>query len=417
MSTEPVTQLRPIFWPHGWSAERIALLSAKEFGCVILSGPAPEVAAAAAQAGLRTVQLTAAGLPAPDGVTVVSDGVWAKIVRSRDDPTSTEAGPTGLPWIDSNGWRIQLARAQSHGKIPWVRFSPPPKEVLRAGAYQIALADSEANGGRWVVELDSELSRGIASGNRAAREAWSAILRTVAFYRDRPSPPQAAGAGARMGVLSDFTGQNELISHEFLNLIAREYVPVRILMSPDAPAPLDGLRLVIYLDTQPMPAVWARALAAFVDAGGTLVTMRSADPKLGGGAPAIPGLEYQIRTAGKGKVAVSLEDFDDPWRVAADAHVLLGRSHDLVRHANAGSMNITYAASPDGRRARLELVSYSLQRALNPVTLTLHGQFSKAMFRSCASPAPATVPLAIEYGRTAIYLPHFTVCATVDLQA
>lgn len=40
-----------------------------------------------------------------------------------------------------------------------VRFGPPPQEVLRAGAYQIAVADCEANGGRWVVELDAELDR------------------------------------------------------------------------------------------------------------------------------------------------------------------------------------------------------------------------------------------------------------------
>jgi len=192
---------------------------------------------------------------------------------------------------------------------------------------------------------------------------------------------------------------------------------VRVLMSPDPPSSLNGLRLVVYLDSHPLPAAWALALAAFVNAGGTLVTMHSADPKLGGAAPGIAGLEYQICKVGKGRVAVSLEDFGDPWRLAADAHVLLGRGHDLVRHANAGSMNITYAASADQSRVRLELVSYSLQRALNPVTLTLHGRFAKALFRSCATPAPATVPLAIEYGRTAIYLPHFTVCATVDLQA
>ncbi|MBN8729802.1 MAG: hypothetical protein J0L64_04615 [Acidobacteria bacterium] len=416
MSTEDVNQLRPLLWPREWSAEMIPVIPAREFGCVVMAETAPEVAAAAAQAGLRVIPINGGKLDAPEGVTVVNDGVWAKVVRARDDPTSTEAGPTGLPWIDSNGWRIQLARAQSKGKTPWVRFGPPPQEVLRAGAYQIAVADCEANGGRWVVELDAELSRGMAAGNGAARDMWQAIVQAVAFYRDRPPLREAPGAGARMGVLSDFSGENELMSHEFLNLIAREYVPVRILMKPDAPPALEGLRLVVYLDAQPMPAAWTQALSALVNSGGTLVTTRSADPKLGSGMRTVPGLEYQIRTVGQGRIAVSLEDFDDPWRVATDAHVLLGRSHDLVRQANAGSMNITYAAARDRRHARLELVSYSLQRALNPVTLTCHGQFSKAMFRSCATPA-AAVPLAIEYGRTAVYLPHFTICGTVDLQA
>lgn len=113
-----------------------------------------------------------------------------------------------------------------------------------------------------------------------------------------------------MAVLSDFSGENELMSHEFLNLIAREYVPVRILLKPDAPPALDGLRLVVYLDAQPMPAAWAQALSVFVNGGGTLVTTRSADPKLGSGVQTVPGLEYQIRTAGQGRVLAA------PWRTS-----------------------------------------------------------------------------------------------------
>ncbi len=410
--------LRPLSWPRDWGPEMLSLISRdKAFDCLVLDRSAPTVAAAAKQSGLHVIQQQGETLAVPSGVTLISDGVWARVVRAREDPTSTEAGPTGLPWIDSNGWRIRLAHAQSPGKLPWVRFSFPPNEVVRGAAYQIAIADCEANGGRWVVQLDRELSTGLAKGNIAAQQTWKAIAQAVAFYRETPSFPELPGNGARMGVLSDFAGDNEFMGHEFLNLIAREYVPVRIFMKTGAPPPLGSLRLVIYLDAQPLPPAWAQALAAFVHAGGTLVTARTADPKLGKAMAPVAGLEYDLRSAGKGRVAVSTEDFDDPWRVAADAHVLLGRANDLIRHANAGAMNITYTASADGRHARLQLVSYSHQRALNPVTLTLYNRYRTALFRSLTSPAVKEVPVAVEYGRTAVYLPHFAICGTVDLHA
>lgn len=57
MSTEDVNQLRPLLWPREWPAEMIPVISGSEFGCVVMAEPAPGVAAAAAQAGVRVIPI------------------------------------------------------------------------------------------------------------------------------------------------------------------------------------------------------------------------------------------------------------------------------------------------------------------------------------------------------------------------
>jgi hypothetical protein len=53
---------------------------------------------------------------------------------------------------------------------------------------------------------------------------------------------------------------------------------------------------------------------------------------------------------------------------------------------------------------------------LNPVTLTFLDRYRTARFRSLEHPAAEEVPVQGEYGRSAVYLPPFAVCGTVELQ-
>jgi hypothetical protein len=87
-----------------------------------------------------------------------------------------------------------------------------------------------------------------------------------------------------------------------------------------------------------------------------------------------------------------------------------------VRLANAGSMNVAFTAAPDGKRARLHIVNYAGRTGLNPVTVTLLGRYRFAKFRDLERTEPMTLPLRTEYGRTALYLPGFRICAVLDLE-
>jgi hypothetical protein len=337
------------------------------------------------------------------------------VARSKGNSDATDAGPTGLLWLDSNGWRIQLARARFPGTAVWVRFQPPGEgEVIPAAAYAVAVADCEAHGGRWLISPHPGLSKALAADEESARRTWKTVLHTLSFFRNQSAGDPMASPGL-LGALSDFAGGNEFLSHEFLNLIAREYVPVRILVKNGRAPSLDGLQLIVYLDRKPLDSAWKRVLTEFVRSGGTLITDQAADPPPGDRSSSIAGLDYELRRFGRGKIAVA-QDFEDPWRIAADSHVLLGRANDLVRQANAGSMSISLETSPGGKRTLVQLVNYPGRPGLNPVTLTFLQRFHTARFLSPGE-APVEISVEREHARSAVYLPQFPVCGTLELEA
>src|SRR5258708_5627712 len=105
----------------------------------------------------------------PDGVTVVK-GLWPGIRLGRSGGNSdATAGPTGEPWVDSNGWRVRLARAQRTGASVWIDAVPTGPR-LSAAAYVTAFADAAAAGGRWIISLDDKLAAGIAAQESQALE-------------------------------------------------------------------------------------------------------------------------------------------------------------------------------------------------------------------------------------------------------
>src|SRR5690242_244426 len=88
---------------------------------------------------------------APAGVTVMP-GEWPGIRAGQG--RNAAAGPTGVPWVDSNGWRIRLARAREPGKPVWVETEfPKEKRVFTSTAYLLAMADAAMYGGRWVIHV------------------------------------------------------------------------------------------------------------------------------------------------------------------------------------------------------------------------------------------------------------------------
>jgi hypothetical protein len=410
-----------MLWPPEWTApETLRLIAGSPVDCLVLpfQGDADHwkpLAAQAREAGLVVLETAKSGIEAPAPVRVIKDGVRPK-VATQGDSDAVDAGPTGLPWIDSNGWRIELSQALFPDGMPWVCFDPPGKrEVMQANGYRIAIADCEAHGARWVISLDPGLRTGLLAGDSTAQKTWQDIFGVLAFFRGQ-TPAEDKHSPAVLGALSDFSGDNEFLSHEYLNLIAREYVPVRILPKTRPIPPLNGLRTVVYLDSEPVDPPWKTAVTEFVRSGGTLIAKDSADPAFGAATEAILGLGYELRAFGHGKIAIARDRDVDPWRLAADSHVLTGRTNDFLRQSNAGSMNVAFTAAASGF-ARLQLVNYAGRPGLNPVTLTFFDHYRRARFRSLENPQPTEIPVGREYERSAVYLPPFSICATLELEA
>jgi hypothetical protein len=278
------------------------------------------------------------------------------------------SGATSRPWIDSNAWYVRLARSVLAPKAVWLAFDPPDDRPTTPDAYQQAIADTEIAGARWLVSLDPALRRGLAEGQENARKAWTRIATTLRFFRRHADWADYRPVG-QIGVLSDFTGANEFLSHELLNLLARRSALFTAIEKDRVRASsFEGLDAVLYVDEEPPASPLAAALEAFVERGGTLVAPPGW-PTRGSIEEGAANPRFRVFALGRGRVAVARAAPDDPDRLAEDAELLVSHRHDRVRVFNVGAGQSHYATSGDGRSGVLHLLSYPTPYPRTPVTV------------------------------------------------
>lgn len=314
---------------------------------------------------------TAAVLP-------TTENVWPGVSPSAGGGGDATAGPTGLPWIDSNGWYVRLVRARVQTPV-WLLFDPPGNgTVVVAQNYRMAITDAEAAGARWAISLDDNLRAGLTEGNSSARQSWQQIVAAARFFEQHREWRSYQPLGL-VGVISDFEGDSLTMSGEILNLMARRDLLHRVIWKTQAMAqPFSGLKALVYVDeAQPTPEL-RRKISQFVEQGGLLVTT----PRWGQeGKPtneAHP--RFDVRALGKGRLAVSKEENVDPYVLAGDTQILLSHGNDLMKFFNSSSSGCTqYATSPDGRKALLQGISYASGRGGGGVkTLWVRQRYASA---------------------------------------
>jgi len=412
-----MNQWIPLRWPADWPASALELIKGTPINCLVLGRQ--EGLAALVQAA-RGRGLALAGLEgeAPEGVTLipcaeksklnwaapgavlaVKDAVWPGIQRG----SGAGGGPTGIPWVDSNGWFIQLGQVRAPNKTLWMAVEPPADSaLLRATSYELAVADAEAYGARWVVSLDERLRKGLTAGNQEALDTWKKISAALEFFKARRhwNGYQLASV---MAVVSDFSGPNEELAGEILNLAARRPLPVLPIVKPGAmAASFAGLKAIIYPDQEPPAEPLRRKLLEFARGGGLLIANSEWKSVEG----TLSGLDtyrrLQVRTLGRGRLAVASEEMLDPYAVALDAHLLLSRRHDPVRLFNAGSMNAHYAVSPDRRRAVVHILNYSMRPQGHPVSVSFPARYRAARLWDLSRREAAPLQVFPEPGGTGL---------------
>lgn len=355
-------------------------------------------------------------LPAP--ILTFSDAVWPQ-VRSNavDEGDFALAGPTGIPWVNSNGWFVQLARTLGAGKTIWISFEPPEKKsFLTTESYLLALADTETFGGRWVISLDDRLRSAMVNGTPQALDGWKRITTACNFF-GKHSDWLSFRPKSVLGVVSSFSGPDAFMSGEVLNLLSRRHVPFHIIARSHLPAaPLDGLKAILYVDQDPPPQELRQKLLAFTEKGGLLM-VPSTWGKLG--RVFDPGSlqdRYQLFTLGNGHLAVAKKEIEDPYALAEETHLLLSRRNDLVRLWNAAAMNSFYTASPDGRRALVQIINYSLREKGEPVSVWVREAYRSARLWHLGADHPVPLPGKAEQGGQEFHLPPVSTYAAVEME-
>ena len=404
----------PMRWPRGWKdPSSLALLKGTAVNCLLVDrnddlGP---VAERARQEGLTVADAVA--LPA--GIAVVQ-GEWAGIKLTRAGATdAVAAGPTGNPWIDSNGWKIRLAAALQPGKGIWVAATPQEDRLLPS-SYVMAVADAAAHGGRWIIEIDDRLAAGIAARNAEALATWNQLTGAAGFFaaRNRWSDflPEAL-----LGVISDFSGSNELLSQEILNLSARTNLQYRVLLkSKVSSTSLRGLRAVLYADAQPPAPDLRKQILAFVQSGGLLITGPTWGPLPGTPASNDQYPGYSWRTLGQGKVAAALTEFDDPYALVTDAVLLISHRHDLLRFWNGGAVGSYFTMDAGRKLAVAHLLFYSTSRSGSAPTVRVAGQYRTARMWTLDQPGPQSIEMELQPDAVELHLPAVSPYAAVELE-
>src|ERR1041384_306441 len=114
-NTRMVPQWTPFRWPARWTdPSTLSLLEGTPINFVVFDSGVglDSVRSRASQMGI------AAG-NTPAGVTILK-GEWPGV--QMPGSSAQGAGPTGVPWVDSNGWSIRLAMARDPQSTVWVEF-------------------------------------------------------------------------------------------------------------------------------------------------------------------------------------------------------------------------------------------------------------------------------------------------------
>lgn len=401
----------PFRWPAAWNEPRLLeIVKSGPINCVVDAPSA--IASAAAASGLTAMSREELAAEAH----FVADPKWPGI-RPAKKKDGADAGPTGAPWVDANGWAIQLARVMVPGKSLVVEAVPDKGTVTNDSAYLLAIAEAATYGARWMVSLDDSFAKGLAANDNAMAARWRKMMDAIRFFDGR-RPKGAWELRANVSVLSDFTGPNGFLGHEFLNLADRSNLMYRIVTkqrfrgSQDLPLPA-----ILYLDRQAPDRAMADALKQAVGNGALLIASKQSGIGAWGGNPAAsPIPAYSIRSMGRGRIAVPAENWADPFLLARDVRMLMGRRTDVLRFYNTGPMNVLYLRSRAGDAGAIHLLNYTRGWGGRQAAIATPDGYTTAEIVSLERPdgEPATVT-ARERRFSEVPVRRFSVYAVVEL--
>jgi hypothetical protein len=402
----------------------------------LVEGPADQAAAMATarSAGLSAVAMEAvppgaAGIPviawaksgealwgANSPVLCVADGFWPGVPQEKT-PTG---GPTNLPWVDSNGALLAMAQALAPDKAVWIVVDPPKKAKLTVENYLLAVADAAAYGGRWLISLDDQMRAGLAAKSTQAVEDWKRVTDALAFFEQNKATRTYERMG-RLAVMSNFSEPDRFFGEDALNLFPRLREPFRVIPRSQAlAASFNGLQGILYVDQEPPDPKLRQKLIAFVNGGGTLF-VRSTWPNPEGSPIQLSSAEayllFNVRSLGKGRLAVAKEDKPDTYFTCMDIQNIMSHRGDPARLYNGASMNYFFQASPQGRQGVIHVLNYSRRPGSDDALVYLKTPYQSARFVSPEIASPVALQwVPQEAGGAELSLPRISVYGAVQME-
>jgi hypothetical protein len=402
----------PMRWPAAWkNPETLSLLNDSSINLLLFETGA-DLGPVAEQAKRNGISVADDKSHGP-GV-VWRSGEWPGIQVAARGGGSVSAGPTGVPWLNSNGWRVRLETVLQPGHAVWID-APPKGSGIFADSFAMAFADSAAFGGRWIVSLDDTTAAAIVGQEPRSLEGWKKLVAAARFFDARKQWADYP-ADAVVGVVSQYLGDNEFLSTETLNLLARANQQYRVIpigrISEDS---WRGLRAVLYVDAQTPPAFLRKRIDALVADGTMLIAGPHWGPVAGARATDQEHPRYDIRVVGKGKVAIAKDEAVDPYTLANDSVLLVSHRYELVRFFNAGSVGCCLTSSPDRKRAILHMLFYA-NRGPEDASVWIAGRYRSARLWTLEQAEPRRLEISPGRDGIELRLPRLSQYAAVELE-
>jgi len=307
-------------------------------------------------------------MPALEGAQIPKRALWPSLGMTGSG--RAEAGPTGAPWVNANGWLIRVAQ-----------FLDPAKPVVLATvpaspAHTLAVADSMAYGAAWAVTHSAE--------------TWPAVQKALAFF-ERNVAWRAWEPVAGITLISDFTGPDERIGGECLNLLSRRQVGTRLAKPGDIP----NTAAAAWVSAKPVPY---EKYSPWIRNGGTLIVHGEANSRI----------------EGKGRIVGRPEAWTDVYAAAAGIHLALTRRSDVLRLWNAGSFNSFYQMEPGAKHAVVHLINYARNRSSDNISIWLARPWKKAALSTFDN--QTLLKTSPSNGGIEIPLPQLGVYAAIELE-
>ena len=345
------------------------------------------------------------------------ENVWPGVSLETMQGDTAVGGPTGIPWVNSNGWFSLLAAKLAPGKTLWLDCDPPDtSNVLHPARYELAIADSQAHGSRWIISLDDNLRAALPKGNAQAKSIWESLCETLAFFESHREWEGFQSQGI-LAVISDFRGENASLNGEVLNLLNRRGVQFLIFeRAKPLAAPTQGLKAILWLDNEAPSAEQHSHLLAFVRQGGLVIASAYWGPADVKPVEKAPPFQYKMYNVGTGQIAVAEEGFQDPYQVAVDTHLLVSRRNDLVRLYNPDATNCRATIDPAHKKRLVQVLNYSSDPA-DYVTVWVNARAGSARLWRPGTKGAVTLQGVAAGQGTDFALPQLSVYCALEFEA
>ena len=357
-----------IRWPEAPPALARQL---RQWGVAAVSGAGGDFAAACRQAGIEVLgpdsvrEAGPAELGAAPATSTVAlkTGLWPGIAREpaikdRGDET---ASASKEPWVDSNGYWLQVLRALYPGRPALLSAAPPPRErMVPFDSMELALVEARLWGGNCILEPDARLREATQAGDAKALEAWRALAAAARWLREN----QAAFLGPAVPAVTVLVEPGEPTA-EIANLLFRRNASPAVVAALPAPDPRSRKVLVAV----ELKNTDFRRLIPHAESGTIVVVNRR--PTFSR-QPDRVETDRDFYTIGRGRLVVYKGPVSDPSEFALDILDLVGQKQRTVRLWNAPAAVARVTGGAD-----LHLVNYG-SRLDEEFPVRVQGHFARA---------------------------------------